>query len=106
MEPKVCNMHDLFARRNKAGTLDPRTKESFMQSMRFTGHINPPESVVVYDETLLSAKEVAALPAGVNWREKLKSARAVDAVFNQGSCGCCYSWASMTSFAYRISHLS
>jgi len=105
LSPKVCEMHDIFQKQKAKHELDPRTEESLLAQQRYTGHIEPPASEMVFDTAELSEDEFAQLPGSMDWTVALKDARATDA-YNQGSCGCCYAWAATTAYAYRLAKMT
>jgi len=72
-----------------------------MQTKRVTGYVAPKPEEVNWDTTVLTQEQIKAIPSDVDWRAA--GGRATQAVYNQGSCGSCYAWASTTAYSYRLS---
>jgi C1A family cysteine protease len=101
MSPEVCDMKSIFTTQKSEDKLDLPTQEMLLTQQQFTGHIDPPESEITYDTTLLSEQQKASIPDSINWADKLKGARVATA-YNQGTCGSCYAWAATTAYGYRL----
>jgi len=76
----------------------------------YGGHIPPEEWEIEDDDKWneMDEDQFAQIMAGdeeaFDWRAQavVKNSHALDVVFNQGTCGSCYAWASTTAMAYRF----